>query len=788
MKNFKLFLFALVSLFFLFLFPQVVEAQSCGGAISCQDVNVCCNPPSDCQGYTCTDDREYQCSIYSNEGECEGANAGDHNCSDVFGANFNYVTGTCSWYVGGGDPTPPPGCSCTSWVDGACGGGTCPSDKRRQTRTCTPTGCDTESRCVTDAACAAGPTPTPCPAISAPTGLSSSVSACPSPHSVTLSWNFVPGNVYTLAVWPPGATGWTYYYNITSSPQIGYGYTIPGTGSWAIGATSSCGSWSGYSYGSFTIPTCVPPTPDPTPYPAPVCTGYYPPPPTCVNVGGTLSMTATGVQNATKVEFFAFDRYLEGGNEQGDIVWYNATNQGGGTWTANISQSTHPNGNIVVGADLQNPDYWVWCSNWKEITVPCPTATPTPPPGTPLPTVTPTPSSTPTPAPICNRLCRFNSDCDAPVGDPIDYICYFPINVCRNVLCSTDADCNCSSTPTPTPVPTCTVSMSPNFSIPQGSSDTLTVTVGPVGIIADRVTFTSQDTGIVTVNPSTDLYPVFETELSGLSVGSTVVDVTAYLDPESGTTCTGSTDVEVTASVPWWQVIDGDVMTNGDLVSQVPSGQMFELPPPGESRFPGIPAYDGDSNLTKANVSNLGWIADSPHVTVNNKIYNYDYFLNLVPADVVWRTWPPSLIAPSTGYEWYKADTDLTINATNLGGRKVVLFVDGNLTVNGNITKTAGSGFFMAIVDGNITLSPDVTELQGLYSTDLRFSTGGGANPLHVLGSISAPTLLGGAISFGRNLLNNSIPAEVFEYDPSAIFLYPPELSVRGMKWKEITP
>jgi len=45
-------------------------------------------------------------------------------------------------------------CSCTAWVDsGACGTGGCDANQKPQTRTCTPSGCQTESQCITDSSC-----------------------------------------------------------------------------------------------------------------------------------------------------------------------------------------------------------------------------------------------------------------------------------------------------------------------------------------------------------------------------------------------------------------------------------------------------------------------------------------------------------------------------------------------------------------------------------------------------------------------------------------------------------
>ena len=44
-------------------------------------------------------------------------------------------------------------CSCSSWQKGACGEGNCSSVQRFQMRTCTPSGCALESRCIDDPNC-----------------------------------------------------------------------------------------------------------------------------------------------------------------------------------------------------------------------------------------------------------------------------------------------------------------------------------------------------------------------------------------------------------------------------------------------------------------------------------------------------------------------------------------------------------------------------------------------------------------------------------------------------------
>jgi hypothetical protein len=57
---------------------------------------------------------------------------------------------------GGGGPTPttPPSCGCGSWVNGTCGPEAgCSAGYRRQTRSCSPSGCSSTSICTADSSC-----------------------------------------------------------------------------------------------------------------------------------------------------------------------------------------------------------------------------------------------------------------------------------------------------------------------------------------------------------------------------------------------------------------------------------------------------------------------------------------------------------------------------------------------------------------------------------------------------------------------------------------------------------
>lgn len=137
-----------------------------------------------------------------------------------------------------------------------------------------------------------------------------------------------------------------------------------------------------------------------------------------------------------------------------------------------------------------------------------------------------------------------------------------------------------------------------------------------------------------------------------------------------------------------------------------------------------------------------------------------------------------------------------------MSGQRAVLFVDGgDLTIRKQIQLTKGEGFFMAIVGkdaagnkGNILIDPAAASLEGFYSADNLFKTGTKYNEdlgifddqLHIRGSVVGLE----GVSLQRNLgsSNTTIPAELFEYAPDLIFTYPPKLSVRKMRWKEVAP
>jgi hypothetical protein len=263
-------------------------------------------------------------------------------------------------------------------------------------------------------------------------------------------------------------------------------------------------------------------------------------------------------------------------------------------------------------------------------------------------------------------------------------------------------------------------------------------------------------------------------------------------------------------------VKDADVITNGDLISSVISGQFFDIA--GAGGYPGVPSYGDTATIPAGRTSPTGWIAKSNYSS--SKIFNPAYFINAIPSDI---TGLPNITTDTDvtdsdlssggvsygGYFWYEYDGDQNSNAplnitenVTLGTRKVILIVkNADLNIGGKINLADGQGFFLAVVDkknwttgGNINVDAVVggatPSLEGVYITDKKFQTGtGGAQSdtqLRVRGIIAAF----GGVNLQRDLgtTNSTTPGEYFEFAPDQELLFPIDLAYRVMNWREVAP
>ncbi len=279
---------------------------------------------------------------------------------------------------------------------------------------------------------------------------------------------------------------------------------------------------------------------------------------------------------------------------------------------------------------------------------------------------------------------------------------------------------------------------------------------------------------------------------------------------------TGFTQAQINSTCkpgPWFQVKDGDVITNGRIQSLIPLACSLPACTPyfnldGTGGFPGVVVYGSSltPNFTVSGgggtVSSKKWLANT---TYNGKTYNYNYFEGLIPSTVQVNDIATDTISgnyfqvngtPKNNFVWFRRNGNLTLtgNVNVNNTRKVILLVKGgNLTISSSINvQKIGDGFFMAITNGNINIDPTLTApagkpaLEGLFLADGVIHTGGGTNQLYVRGTLAG---LGG-ISLERDLGNNngSQPAEFIEYAPDLIFSYPRDLAKSRVIWREVAP
>jgi len=381
------------------------------------------------------------------------------------------------------------------------------------------------------------------------------------------------------------------------------------------------------------------------------------------------------------------------------------------------------------------------------------------------------------------------------------------------------------------PAPTITLPIT-TTTVVAGSTGTITATVANLNCqTVSRVTFTSAAPSIATVSSPDDTGPSYTSTIRGISPGNTTVTARLYKNGDLTTIAATSNASPISVTIPsWWQVLNSDIQTKGNILSHVPNvaGVYFNGPPTGwPTGYPGVVAYPSGytATFTPGTVSSRGWLTASPWT--NSKTFDYAYFANQIPVDIE----PEFIYTPNpaannlnTGgvfkydYYWYRYDgspgeiwttgiiatrnQDLNLLAQTIpAGRKVILLVNSaNLNINGPINLTDGNGFLMVIVSktstntkGNITIGNLVggtgatPHLEGIYVADGIFNTGTSATlPLYIRGSVVGN---GGVTMTGRTYQTANTPAAVrFEYAPDQIWLFPGKLGTRRINWNEVAP
>jgi hypothetical protein len=364
----------------------------------------------------------------------------------------------------------------------------------------------------------------------------------------------------------------------------------------------------------------------------------------------------------------------------------------------------------------------------------------------------------------------------------------------------------------------CSLNLSPQYDLTVSNTSLILPNITQANGTVDSVAFTLSSSANASVCDSslsscpagnaiyTDTVTGFGANISAFVNGTATLSVSGQMIDE-GVTCTPDTaTISITGVDSWWQVKEGDVMTNGDIVSEIPISCTPATCDPSfiihdSGGDPGVPIAGG--TFGGPSVSSTGWIAEGSGITLST-IYNFDFFerrtrdihqvnINVPTIDQTDLTGGVS----EDGYEYFFYDGalgDLTINGNvNVGNRRIVLIAkDASVRVEGTILVTDGSGFFMLVAENDITIASSVggvggglPHIEGLYFAGLSFvseGNGSGDIPLRIRGAVSSDI-----VSLERDLTDNSdTPAESFEYAADQYLLYPARLSQPWILWKEI--
>ena len=270
---------------------------------------------------------------------------------------------------------------------------------------------------------------------------------------------------------------------------------------------------------------------------------------------------------------------------------------------------------------------------------------------------------------------------------------------------------------------------------------------------------------------------------------------------------------------------------SGSLRSFIPAVLPRTFNTDGTGGYPGVvqygtgcdfdsdPLYNGCTVVSSPTnpqlISSKNWQVNSSRTTTDF----YDFFYRrfnapttatiTAPFDNLTAVTKPSSNCTATSCSPYYVVGDMTTSASGwtVGATdKIVILVNGNLTIGGNITITPG-GFLAFIVNGNISVSPAIgrtstgtqPNIMGIYIAtkadhSATFSTGASSTTDGTIvrfvgkGMFVADNFLlqRDLQSFG--VTNTGASAELFIYDPQLLLTMPESMKDLAITWQEIAP
>jgi len=394
---------------------------------------------------------------------------------------------------------------------------------------------------------------------------------------------------------------------------------------------------------------------------------------------------------------------------------------------------------------------------------------------------------------LCNEGGPYYGACTAPTYTrPVTYDCQAATTqACAGTITGTFFDASdlsaCPADPS---------TLDPSLKVGGGSITATSASISYNGLTAADGRYTiagvrSPDTYNLTVNPGGAYVPAAKFSCQGTSA-------TLTGQAESFTRDFGFWKVYG----GWYQGVGGGIYGGSGITSNIPgtvaAADRYLIDQDAGGRD-GLAYYkSGTINLgtyPNITVSETGWNANSGY-SGDNQDYNYWLAKMGIYTKTVWNGTddPTSIyVGGVDNYQIFSHTGDVTFNYSPAAGQRMIFLVNGNVTVNGNITvpKVAGSPSFLAIIaSGTITFNSNVTSAQGLFVGNAInvASTGDTATEVRFSGEGSFVGWSSISLNRDRGVTNNTASSEIFTYRPDLLINAPDPMKVSSTVFRLETP